>query len=184
MFCPSCGRVIADNSRFCQFCGASINNPSYSTDYDDNRSSGYSSGSTDLNRTNEINEALDAGEQALNALYHAKDELKKSGNWGIVDMIGGGLLVTYAKRSHMKNAEDALACARDALQRYANEVRDTDHLADINLEMDGFLGDADYFVDNFAIDYLVQEKIKGAGEDVDRAIARVEDMQMQLRGLL
>lgn len=183
MFCPSCGRVIADNSRFCQFCGASINNPSYSTDYDDSRSSGYSSGSTDLNRTNEINEALDAGEQALNALYRAKDELKGASNWGIVDMIGGGLISTFAKRSHMGNANDALAYAREALQRYAKEVRDVDRLADIDLDLGGFMGAADYLFDNFAIDLLVQDKIENARRDVDRAIAQVENMQNQLRGL-
>lgn len=183
MFCPSCGRVIADNSRFCQFCGASINNPSYSTDYDANNSSGYSSSSADLNRTNEINEALDAGEQALNALYRAKDELKGASNWGIVDMIGGGLISTFAKRSHMSNANEALSYAREALQRYAKEVRDVDRLADIDLDLGGFMGAADYLFDNFAIDLLVQDKIENARRDVDRAIAQVENMQNQLRGL-
>ena len=183
MFCPSCGREIADNSRFCQFCGASINNPSYSTDYQENNSSGYSGDSTGLNRANEINEALDAGDQALNALYRAKDELKGASNWGIVDMIGGGLISTFAKRSHMESADNALAYAREALQRYAKEVRDVDRLADIDLDMGGFMGAADYLFDNFAVDLLVQDKIENARRDVDRAIARVEDMQNQLRGL-
>lgn len=83
----------------------------------------------------------------------------------------------------MESADNALAYAREALQRYAKEVRDVDRLADIDLDMGGFMGAADYLFDNFAVDLLVQDKIENARRDVDRAIARVEDMQNQLRGL-
>ena len=42
----------------------------------------------------EIREAMQAGQEALNYLNQAKDCLNSAGNWGIVDMLGGGMLTT------------------------------------------------------------------------------------------
>ena len=43
----------------------------------------------------EIDEAIRAGEQALDSLREAKNQLNSARNWGIYDMIGGGLIFQY-----------------------------------------------------------------------------------------
>ena len=45
----------------------------------------------------EIQEALTAGENALQSLYAASEQLDSARNWGIVDLLGGGFF-TDAKR--------------------------------------------------------------------------------------
>ena len=40
----------------------------------------------------EMREAIEAGENALYSLRAAKEELRKAGNWGIADLLGGGFL--------------------------------------------------------------------------------------------
>ena len=38
----------------------------------------------------EMQEAVQAGERALQSLYAARDKLGSARNWGIFDMLGGG----------------------------------------------------------------------------------------------
>ena len=47
----------------------------------------------------ERNEAILAGERALDSLRAARDELNSAGNWGIVDLLGGGLISGLVKHS-------------------------------------------------------------------------------------
>ena len=53
----------------------------------------------------EKQEAIDAGYRALRSLNVAKENLNSAGNWGIVDMLGGGFFTTMMKRSKMDQAQ-------------------------------------------------------------------------------
>ena len=50
---------------------------------------------TEMDYRKEINEALNAGQEALSCLNQARDCLNSAGNWGIVDMLGGGMITTF-----------------------------------------------------------------------------------------
>lgn len=52
----------------------------------------------------EILEAVAAGEKALMNLERAESALRSARGWGIWDLLGGGLIVTYAKHSRMDDA--------------------------------------------------------------------------------
>ena len=45
---------------------------------------------SDFMMKREIQEALTAGENALQSLYAASEQLDSARNWGIVDLLGGG----------------------------------------------------------------------------------------------
>ena len=47
----------------------------------------------------EIREAIQAGEAALRSLERAKEKMGSAKNWGIFDMMGGGLLRSLFKHS-------------------------------------------------------------------------------------
>ena len=121
----------------------------------------------------EINEAYAAGERALQSLYAAQDYLRSAGNWGIFDMLGGGFISTMAKRSKMRDANACMEQAQYDLQRFQQELRDVTSIPGLYLEMDDFLGFADYFFDGFLADLLVQSRIREAQEKVDTAIEQV-----------
>ena len=76
----------------------------------------------------EIREAMQAGQEALNYLNQAKDCLNSAGNWGIVDMLGGGMLTTLIKRSKMKDADALVQQARSAMKRFQKELMDVDNI--------------------------------------------------------
>lgn len=131
----------------------------------------------------EINEALQAGQEALYCLNQARDCLNSAGNWGIVDMLGGGLLTTFMKHSKMRDADQLVQQARSALKRFQRELMDVDTITEFHIDVGDFLTFADYFFDGIVADWLVQSKINDAKRQVENAIQRVNHLMNQLRVL-
>lgn len=121
----------------------------------------------------EIDEAMQAGREALGYLNDARECLSSAGNWGIVDMLGGGLLTTLIKRSKMKDADTLVQQARSALKRFQKELMDVENIPDFRIETGDFLTFADYFFDGIVADWLVQSKINDARRQVENAIVKV-----------
>lgn len=135
------------------------------------------------NYRREIDEAIRAGQQARSSLLQAKDCLKSAGNWGLVDMFGGGLFTTFVKRTRMNDAEELVQQARSDLQQFRKELADIETIADFHVETGAFLAFADYFFDSFLVDLMVQSKIRDAQKQVEDAIAKVENVLQQLESL-
>jgi len=131
----------------------------------------------------EIREAMQAGQEALTYLNQAKDCLNSAGNWGIVDMLGGGMLTTLIKRSKMKDADMLVQQARSAMKRFQKELMDVDNIPELRIETGDFLTFADYFFDGIVADWLVQSKINDARRQVENAIVKVNYIMGQLRSL-
>ena len=136
-----------------------------------------------VNYRREIEEAIRAGQRARSSLLKAKDCLKSAGNWGLLDMFGGGLLTTYVKRSKMSDAEELVQQARSDLMQFRKELTDVEDIAEFHVETGNFLAFADYFLDSFLMDFLVQTKIQDAKRQVEDAIEKVEFILGQLGGL-
>jgi len=69
----------------------------------------------------ETQEALNAGNQALRSLYAAREKLGSARNWGIYDMLGGGLISTMIKHSKMEDASELMEQAKQNLQIFQRE---------------------------------------------------------------
>lgn len=135
------------------------------------------------NRQREIDEALRAGQEALNYLQQARAELQSAGNWGLFDMFGGGTISTFVKHSKMNKAEQLVQEARYALKRFQRELSDVDNVAEFHIETGDFLSFADYFFDGLIADWLVQSRISDAKKQVDTAIEKVNYVMGELRRL-
>ena len=103
----------------------------------------------------ERNEAILAGERALDSLRAARDELNSAGNWGIVDLLGGGLISGLVKHSKMSNAQNYMEQAKWNLQNFSRELQDVNMVHNLNLELGDFLTFADFFFDGVVADWLV-----------------------------
>lgn len=131
----------------------------------------------------EVREAIAAGERALMSLRSAQTELNSAGNWGIADMLGGGLFTTMIKHSKMDNAVSYMENAKNSLRTFQRELRDVTIHASLDLDVSGFLSFADYFFDGILADYLVQSRISDAKHQVEQAIRQVQDILNDLRRL-
>jgi len=64
----------------------------------------------------EVAEAVNAANDALYYLSNAEEVLNKARNWGIADIMGGGMIITAVKRQKMREAQNELRKAKNAMQ--------------------------------------------------------------------
>ncbi|EET62910.1 hypothetical protein BRYFOR_05261 [Marvinbryantia formatexigens DSM 14469] len=134
-------------------------------------------------REQEIQEAVRAGEKALQSLYRAQEKLNSARNWGIFDLLGGGFFTDMMKHSRMNDAKVLMEDARADLLIFQRELRDVHVPTELRMEVGSFLTFADFFFDGLVADYLVQSKIAEAREQVNDAILQVERLLYSLREL-
>ncbi len=132
----------------------------------------------DLNK--EISEAICAGEAALRSLNDAQNQLNKAKGWGVVDILGGGLLTDLIKHSKIDNAKQCMNDAKRKLAKFRKELDDIDDYIP-NLDVGSFYTFADFFFDGLLADILMQSKISEACRQVDDAIYRVNTILERLR---
>lgn len=133
-----------------------------------------------VNRQQEIREAISAADNALTHLESARGLLQSAGNWGLMDMLGGGFLSTLIKRGKMSSAQEEMTAARTALRSFAKELRDVGDALHLDMPMDDFLSFADYFFDGMIADWMVQRRIGDAKRQTDEAIGRVSEIRAEL----
>lgn len=136
------------------------------------------------NDQKETREAIRAGEAALNALRSAKNELNSAKNWGIYDILGGGMLSTLIKHNKMGNAESCIREAQYKLDAFHKELNDVRSDIGADLSTGDFLSFADWFFDGFIADVMVQNRINRVRDEVDRTIREVEEVLRRLRSRL
>lgn len=128
------------------------------------------SGSAD---TREVDEAIQAGERALDSLREAKAKLNSARNWGIYDILGGGMISSMVKHSKMSSANEWVAQANHDLKRFAKELRDVDEDG-LYVQAGSLASTLDIFFDNVFSDFIVQNRINEARAEIDRMIGRIE----------
>ena len=128
------------------------------------------SGSAD---TREVDEAIRAGERALDSLREAKAKLNSARNWGIYDILGGGVISSMVKHSKMSSANEWVAQANHDLKRFAKELRDVDEDG-LYVQAGSLASTLDIFFDNVFSDFIVQNRINEARAEIDRMIGRIE----------
>lgn len=128
-------------------------------------------------------EAINAANDALYYLGRADEILNKARNWGIADIMGGGMLITAVKRQRMREASEEINRARAALNQLNEELLDLNNYFTLDIGLDDFLSAADYIFDNFFTDMMSQSRINTARRQVRDAIAQVEGILDALAGL-
>ena len=128
----------------------------------------------------EKKEAINAGYRALNSLETARDDLSSAKDWGIWDMLGGGLISTMFKHSKMDSAKEHMENAKKDLESFGRELQDVNMFYNLDIQTGDFLSFADWFLDGLVVDWMVQKRIKQAAEQVEEAIWQVESIIKQL----
>ncbi|WP_315795195.1 hypothetical protein [Paenibacillus sp. BIC5C1] len=129
----------------------------------------------------ELNEAEREGQYLLDALERAEKALSSAGNWGVYDMMGGGMISTHIKRSRMDDAQVAIMDAGRRLRRFQKELEDVKMAVNTELHLGGLLSFADYFFDNLFVDWMVQDKIRKAETQVKDGLSAVRSTMRVLK---
>lgn len=133
-----------------------------------------------LARVREIGEAELAAASARRGLEAMVDALGRARGWGTWDMLGGGLLTTAIKHSHIDDARARLPAVQNALEKLKRELADVDPDVALGIDIRGFMTFADYFFDGLIVDWMVQSRIRESLERVHTTIARVARIESTL----
>ena len=128
----------------------------------------------------EINEAIRAGERALDSLHEAKGKLDSARAWGIYDILGGGIISSAVKHHKMSDANEWVDRANDDLRRFAKELRDVDGEG-LQVDTGSLVTMLDIFCDNFFSDLMVQQKINDGRARIDSLIDKIEGVMWELK---
>lgn len=131
----------------------------------------------------EVQEAIDAVDDALNHLRSASEKLGSAGRWGWFDVFVGDGLTSLIKHGKMRDAQMELQRAQTSMVRLASELRDVEGFAALGPDVGDFLTFADFLFDNPFVDMFVQQKIGEAQDRVEDAIRNCERMRSQLVSL-
>ena len=111
-------------------------------------------------RSKELQEAIQAGYDALSDISSIESALSSAEGWGTWDVLGGGLISDMAKYSHLDDAQQQINGLQRSLSRFRTELADVDIRTGIQVEVDSFLRFADYFFDNIFTDWAVLDRIR------------------------
>ena len=128
----------------------------------------------------EKREAMEAGNRALHSLREAQTNLDSARNWGLWDMFGGGTITSLIKSSRMHRAKQNMEQAKYDLRSFSKELNDVSMVINLDIETGDFLSFADWFFDNFFVDWMVQDRITKARDQVRDAIWKVENVMREL----
>lgn len=130
----------------------------------------------------EVEEAITAGREASEQLTEAEKSWSSAQNWGALDILGGGMLVTAVKHSRINDGHKGLKLAQDSLNRFQRELQDVQKLDKVdNIKISIA---ADFLLDGFLFDIIVQSQISKAMErtrntrnQVDSAVNELKQLQ-------
>lgn len=132
----------------------------------------------------DVDEAIAMGTRAFQVLEAMLVELRKARNWGQYDMMGDRGVASFVKHRTIDKARNMATQARHYLMRFREELQDVYQDVQLNIHID--LGDfsrfTDIFFDNLISDWVVQQKIKKALQQVKNAADEVAYALKALQG--
>lgn len=115
----------------------------------------------------ELDEALSACKKLIMSLSSAKDDLASAKNWGIFDILGGGLIPSLVKHDHIKRASQYIKDSSEKAAILSRELGDLSMFFSIEqIEIDSLSKTFDTFFDNIFSDMSIQEQINTAYENI------------------
>ncbi|HHW94365.1 MAG TPA: hypothetical protein GX736_00305 [Mogibacterium sp.] len=113
-----------------------------------------------MDRLKELIEAKTAAEEVVARIDNAIRSLDNASTWGIVDLLGGGMVSSFIKREKIRGANDDIKEISDSLNMLNKELEDVN--MNLPAEISDTVGDNifDIWLDNIFTDMRVQGEIK------------------------
>lgn len=128
-----------------------------------------------------LNEALRLVIGAQNDLTEAVALLGSARNWGIFDLLGGGLITSLIKHGKLDDAANYVQAARCKLESARRALNVGADAIDFDLEaIGGFARFFDIASSSFLADLWVQGQIADRREQIEIMLAKVKNLRRAL----
>ncbi len=128
----------------------------------------------------ELIEAIEAGKRALAQTDVIMEHLHKADDWSTWDIFGGGLISDIVKHDHLDEAQGKIEILQILLRRFQTELDDVNIRSDITVNINGFLGFADFFFDGLFVDITIKNKISDATASVQGIYSQIKSIIIKL----
>jgi myosin heavy subunit len=129
-----------------------------------------------------IDEALREGKGALASLEMASSRLENAEKWGNWDVWGGEFISTFQKHTNIDEAKQFVHNANTQLMKFQVELADLKKsVKTLQIDIGSLLKLADYWFDGLIVDWIVQQRIRAAGEQILAAIRDIRSAVQQLQ---
>jgi len=129
----------------------------------------------------EADEAIAAGDRAMEMVREVLDNLQSADSWGTFDIFSDGIIADLMKHGKLDEAQDGIERLQVQLRRFKTELADVSVYADIHVNVDGFMRFADYFFDGLFTDFMVLDRIQKARGQVETVQRQLQDAMSRLR---
>lgn len=117
-------------------------------------------------------------------INEAEDKFKSARNWGVVDLLGGGLLVDLIKHSKLSSASNVMNEINYLLGELQRELKDIYIPTDYRMQLGGFSTFADFFFDGTLADAYMESKIISSLDQVRTLKNRILELDSRLNQML
>ena len=141
------------------------------------------------NQQKEIQEAINAGNQAFYIAQKILEDLDSAKNWSTFDLMGGGLIADMAKYDKLNKVQDQIQNLQNALRGFRTELADvTERISgDLYVEIGDFLHFADNLFDGLFTDWMVYDKINDSrnrtmqtSDQIQKILGQLNEMDNDL----
>lgn len=115
----------------------------------------------------ELEEAVAAGETAVNTAKEILVYLDKADGWSTMDFFLGSFRVDIAKHDNLDKAQSGINQLQSQLRRFKSELADVTIDKNIGIDIDSLTTFADFFWDDLFSNLAVQEKITNAKSQIN-----------------
>lgn len=130
-----------------------------------------------LRNIKEVEEALSAGKSLVRELDKAKESLNSAHNWGLYDIMGGGIVSSVIKHNRVEEAENSFRNISGLVSRFNKELGDV-RVKGITISTTSIA--FDIFFDNIFTDWSVQNKIN---ESLNNVVSIIRQVTIIIRDL-
>ena len=135
-------------------------------------------------RQTEIDEAMEACKRLINSLGSAKEGLSSAKGWGMLDILGGGLVTSMVKHDHIARASGYIKDASEKAKLLVRELSDLRLYLDIEkMEIDAFSKTFDTFFDNIFSDFTIQDQIDKAYDNICENAKVADTLMLKLENM-
>lgn len=132
----------------------------------------------------EVEEAAEAGAQALHTLHRVSENLMDIESWNTIDSWGGGKLADMAKHETLDDAQQNIEQLQIQLQKFNRELCDVTIRSSIQPQMEELLKFSASFFDNLFTEEPVTDRLKQARHQLEQTRDYILGILRQLQTLL
>lgn len=122
----------------------------------------------------EINEAIETGEIAKEALETVRLFLNKADGWSTVDVLGGNFFSDIIKRENLQKAQEHLQLSQNKIEKFERELKDVTLEKVVIPVFDEFDYILDVVFDNIFTDWSIKNKISQSLQQVNNTVSCIE----------